>query len=91
MDAVLLAASLSAKHGESLAEAGSGAGAALLCATHRLPTCHFTGFERDAAAITLAGQGIATNAFAAQLLRGGCCASPANCSARLGWCMWWPN
>ena len=66
MDAVLLAASLSAKHGESLAEAGSGAGAALLCATHRLPTCHFTGFERDAAAITLAGQGIATNAFAAR-------------------------
>jgi tRNA1(Val) A37 N6-methylase TrmN6 len=63
MDAVLLAASLSAKHGESLAEAGSGAGAALLCATHRLSGCHFTGFERDPAAIGLAGQGIATNAF----------------------------
>ncbi len=64
MDAVLLAASLSARHGESLAEAGSGAGAALLCAVHRLPGCHFTGFERDGAAIGLAGQGIAANAFA---------------------------
>ena len=66
MDAVLLAASLSAKPGESLAEAGSGAGAALLCAAHRLPTCHFTGFERDPGAITLSGQGIAANAFAAR-------------------------
>jgi len=63
MDAVLLAASLSAAQGESLAEAGSGAGAALLCAAHRLDSCHFTGFERDAAAITLAGQGIAANSF----------------------------
>jgi tRNA1(Val) A37 N6-methylase TrmN6 len=64
MDAVLLAASLSAKQGESLAEAGSGAGAVLLCATHRLDGCHFTGFERDAAAIGLAVQGIAANGFA---------------------------
>ena len=63
MDAVLLAASLSAGHGESLAEAGSGAGAALLCAAHRLPGCHFTGFERDAASIGRAGQGIAANGF----------------------------
>jgi tRNA1(Val) A37 N6-methylase TrmN6 len=63
MDAVLLAASLSAKQGESLAEAGSGAGAALLCAAHRLDGCHFTGFERDSAAISLAGQGIVTNGF----------------------------
>ncbi|RYD95683.1 MAG: SAM-dependent methyltransferase [Sphingomonadales bacterium] len=63
MDAVLLAASLSAKEGESLAEAGSGAGAALLCAAHRLQGCHVTGFERDAGAIALAGQGIAANEF----------------------------
>lgn len=63
MDAVLLAASLSAKLDESLAEAGSGAGAVLLCATHRLRGCHFTGFERDAGAIALARQGIASNDF----------------------------
>jgi tRNA1(Val) A37 N6-methylase TrmN6 len=64
MDAVLLAASLSARQGESLAEAGSGAGAALLCAAHRLSECHFTGFERDTGAIALAGQGVASNGFA---------------------------
>lgn len=64
MDAVLLAASLSAQHGESLAEAGSGAGAALLCAAHRLDECYFTGFERDASSIALAGQGVAANDFA---------------------------
>lgn len=63
MDAVLLAASLVAKHGESLAEAGSGAGAALLCAAHRLSECHITGFERDGDAIALSQQGIAANAL----------------------------
>lgn len=63
MDAVLLAASLSAKHGESLAEAGSGAGAALLCAAHRLSECHITGFERDGGAIALSQQGITANAL----------------------------
>jgi tRNA1(Val) A37 N6-methylase TrmN6 len=63
MDAVLLAASLSAGHGESLAEAGSGAGAALFCAAHRLAACSFTGFERDPAAIGLAGKGVAANDF----------------------------
>ncbi len=63
MDAVMLAASLSAKEGESLAEAGSGAGAALFCAAHRLKTCTFTGFERDAPSITLASLGIVANNF----------------------------
>ena len=36
MDAVLLAASLAAREGGAIAEAGCGAGAALLCAAHRL-------------------------------------------------------
>lgn len=67
MDAVMLAASLSAKHGESLAEAGSGAGAALFCAAHRLSGCHFTGFERDGDAIRLAQQGISANGIAEQV------------------------
>jgi len=61
MDAVLLAASLAAKDGESLAEAGCGSGAALLCAAHRLAGCAFTGFEREADALARAGQGIAAN------------------------------
>lgn len=64
MDAVLLAASLAAKDGERLAEAGCGAGAALLCAAHRLASCRFTGFERDAAAAGLAREGVAANSFA---------------------------
>jgi len=63
MDAVLLAASLSAKDGESFAEAGCGAGAALLCAAHRLAGCNFTGFERDAVSIALARDGVAANGF----------------------------
>jgi tRNA1Val (adenine37-N6)-methyltransferase len=63
MDAVLLAASLSAKPGDKLAEAGCGAGAALLCAAHRLPDCRFTGFERDPETSRLAVEGASTNRF----------------------------
>ncbi|HEX5006611.1 MAG TPA: methyltransferase [Hyphomonadaceae bacterium] len=69
MDAVLLAASLSASPGESLAEAGCGAGAALLCAAHRLQGCSLTGFERDAAMVALAREGAAANAFPAVDIR----------------------
>lgn len=67
MDAVLLAASLAAKDGESLAEAGCGSGAALLCAAHRLAGCAFTGFERDAEALARAGQGIGANGMATRV------------------------
>jgi tRNA1(Val) A37 N6-methylase TrmN6 len=63
MDAVLLAASLEGRFGEAFAEAGSGAGAALLCAAHRLGVCRFTGFEREASAVDLARQGAAANRF----------------------------
>jgi tRNA1(Val) A37 N6-methylase TrmN6 len=64
MDAVLLAASLGAKPGETLAEAGCGAGAALLCAAHRLSDCSLTGFERDPETARLAVEGIGANRFA---------------------------
>ena len=67
MDAVLLAASLSAEAGEELAEAGCGAGAALLCAAHRLHGCEFTGFEREAGALELAGQGVTANGMAGRV------------------------
>jgi tRNA1(Val) A37 N6-methylase TrmN6 len=63
MDAVMLAASLEGRPGETIAEAGCGAGAALLCAAHRLNGCRFTGFERDAPAIELAREGVAANGF----------------------------
>lgn len=61
LDAVLLAASLGAGTGSRLAEAGSGAGAALLCAAHRLRECALTGFEREVDLVVLARQGIAAN------------------------------
>lgn len=63
MDAVMLAASLSQANGESIAEAGCGAGAAVLCAAHRLGGCVFTGFERDSAAAALAHEGTIANHF----------------------------
>ena len=63
LDAVLLAASLSAKDGERLAEAGCGAGAALLCSAYRLAQCRFTGFERDGESARLAREGAAANHF----------------------------
>ncbi len=66
LDAVLLAASLEAGGGSHLAEAGSGAGAALLCAAHRLGDCSFSGFEREAGLVDLAGQGVAANRFEAR-------------------------
>lgn len=67
MDAVLLAASLSASLGETIAEAGCGVGAALLCAAHRLSGCTFTGFERDPEALALARLGVVTNGFEARV------------------------
>lgn len=63
MDAVLLAASMEAAAGSPIAEAGCGAGAALLCGAHRLEDCRFTGFERDAAMTKLAGEGVGANGF----------------------------
>jgi tRNA1Val (adenine37-N6)-methyltransferase len=67
MDAVLLAASLSARADETLIEAGCGSGAALLCAAHRLASCRFTGLERDAEALARAGQGVVANAMEARV------------------------
>lgn len=67
MDAVLLASSLEAGAGSRLAEAGSGAGAALLCAAHRLGEAAFAGFEREAAYVGLARQGIEANGFVARV------------------------
>jgi tRNA1(Val) A37 N6-methylase TrmN6 len=61
LDAVLLAASLSAKPGERLAEAGCGAGAALMCAAYRLSGVHVAGFERDEAMSDLARRSAALN------------------------------
>ncbi|MEZ5939034.1 MAG: methyltransferase [Hyphomonadaceae bacterium] len=67
LDAVLLAASVSAEPGQSLAEAGSGAGAALLCAAHRLDGIKACGFERDEAMASLARRSVGLNGFEARV------------------------
>ena len=63
LDAVLLASAIDAARGGTIAEAGSGAGAALLCAAQRLAHASFTGFERDAAMAGLAREGASLNGF----------------------------
>ena len=60
-DAVLLAASLSLERGQSIAEAGAGAGVALFCAAHRLAPASFTGFERERSLVFLSAESAALN------------------------------
>lgn len=64
IDAVLLAAAIDAKPGESLIEFGCGAGTATLCAAARLPGCRFSGFDIDPDMVALAQGNAAVNDFA---------------------------
>ncbi len=64
LDAALLAAACDAAAGERVIEAGCGAGGALLAAAMRRPGAHFTGVERDPAALALAQTNIAANGLA---------------------------
>jgi tRNA1(Val) A37 N6-methylase TrmN6 len=64
MDAALLAAACDAAPGESVLEAGCGAGAALLMAAVRSPGARFVGVERDADALALAARNVALNGLA---------------------------
>lgn len=61
---VLMAALLSARAGERVLEAGTGAGAALLCLAARVPGVQGVGVERGAALAGLAARNIAANGFA---------------------------
>jgi tRNA1(Val) A37 N6-methylase TrmN6 len=63
MDAALLAAVCDAGPGQSVVEAGCGAGAALLGAALRRPQSRFVGLERDPAALALARANITANAL----------------------------
>ncbi len=62
---VLLAAAVPARVGERVLEAGTGAGAALLCLGARVPGVQGVGVERDAALAALAAENFAANGLGA--------------------------
>lgn len=65
-DAVLLAAMITAKAGESLLDVGSGVGTAGFCALHRLPDCRLWGIEMQAELAALARLNAEANGLAEQ-------------------------
>lgn len=67
IEPVLLAASVDARAGERVIEAGTGAGAALLCLAWRVPALFGVGLERDAALAALAAENFRGNGFAGLL------------------------
>jgi tRNA1(Val) A37 N6-methylase TrmN6 len=63
IEPVLLAATVPARGGEHVLEAGTGAGAALLCLTARVPEAFATGIEADPAMAGLAAENARCNGF----------------------------
>jgi tRNA1(Val) A37 N6-methylase TrmN6 len=68
LEPVLLAASVPARPGERVVEAGTGAGAGLMCLLHRVPDLSAEGVERDAAMAGMARHNLAANGFAEALI-----------------------
>jgi len=64
LDAVMLAAAVPAKPGQSALELGSGAGTASLCLATRVPHVTISGVEIDPALTELAGRNAAVNGMA---------------------------
>ena len=63
IEPVLLAAAIPASPGQSVLEAGTGAGAALLCLAHRVPGLAATGLEIDPGLAALAAENFRRNRF----------------------------
>lgn len=63
LEPVLLAAAVPARAGERVLEAGSGAGAGLLCLAARVPGVTGVGVERDAAQVAVAAANAAANGW----------------------------
>ena len=63
LEPVLLAASIPARPGQRVLEAGTGSGAALLCLAARIPGLQGLGLERDPAMADIARANIAANAL----------------------------
>ena len=70
LDAVLLAAFVPAKPGETVLEAGPGSGAAFLCLAARVPGLKIRAVEREAAMAALARENAARAGLAAQIEQG---------------------
>lgn len=66
LDAVMLAAAVPAKAGDTALELGAGAGVASLCVAVRVARCDITGVELDGALVELANDNAAANGLAAQ-------------------------
>ncbi|MFL6690054.1 MAG: tRNA1(Val) (adenine(37)-N6)-methyltransferase [Alphaproteobacteria bacterium] len=64
LDAVILAAAVPAKGGDTVLELGSGAGVASLCLTARVPECTTTGMEIDSDLVSLANENALANGMA---------------------------
>ncbi|MGC9268695.1 tRNA1(Val) (adenine(37)-N6)-methyltransferase [Acidiphilium sp.] len=62
IEPVLLAATVPARPGDTVIEAGTGAGAGLLCLGHRVPGLRGLGIERDPALAALAAANFRANA-----------------------------
>ncbi len=71
IEPVLLAAAIPARPGETVLEAGSGAGAGLLCLAGRVPGIVGLGIERDAALVAIATANAAANGFDGLRFRAG--------------------
>lgn len=67
IEPVLLAAAIPARPGERVLEAGTGAGATLLCLAGRLPDITATGVERDLALAELARRNVIANHWEGRL------------------------
>jgi len=63
IDPVLLAAAVPAQSGDSVLDAGTGTGAALLCLAARVAACRILGLERDEATARLGRENIESNGF----------------------------
>jgi tRNA1(Val) A37 N6-methylase TrmN6 len=64
IEPVLLAAAIPARPGQTVLEAGTGAGAAVLCLAARVPGLTGLGVERDPALAALAARNVRTNGMA---------------------------
>jgi tRNA1(Val) A37 N6-methylase TrmN6 len=67
LDAVMLAAAVPARDGDTLLELGAGAGVASLCVGARLAGCDITGVELDGALVALANANAAINGMDARV------------------------